>query len=343
MRGHLEHHGGDLEGGSLHSFVPAGTKQLKVIKALFDNDRLCTSGSATYLHRSAVLIRSSVSGQVDHSSANIDKEIRLVLTAQGIHYQSHDYILESQMYRRAKNLFYDLSFAKALIRESLLQAGRTKMIRCQLVHQYITNGCNVAQLLPVNARDWLVLLEDVMCSPFVKKHLAALLEECIEHKEFHVCSLDATIKCARQLKGQGDYRMAKALRNSACVKDGEAMRRVLTVRGRTGAVLCMVPIQSEARHHLAEALQRHAPKEALEQIHFLGMDRPLAETYQSLRVVCPNLKALYLDPVHLVITMNQSQWRQPSNGQTLLRTIQAKFNKVDYTTECSYWGSFVHR
>ena len=100
----------------------------------------------------------------------------------------------------------------------------------------------------------------------------------------------------------------------------------------------MAPIQSEARHYLAQALRRSVPRDALDQIHYIGMDRPLAETLSELQLVCPNLQALYLDPVHLVITMNQSNWRKSSNGQTLLRKIQAKFNKVDYDKEPSFWG-----
>ena len=60
----------------------------------------------------------------------------------------------------------------------------------------------------------------------------------LERNEEYVCvSADATLKVCMALKGQASYTAKADLCNSACVGDSEALRRLLTVRGRTEAVL----------------------------------------------------------------------------------------------------------
>jgi len=54
--------------------------------------------------------------------------------------------------------------------------------------------------------------------------------------------------------------------------------------------------------------------------------------------VCPNLIALVLDPVHLVIVYNQAFWRKRTPGQTLLRRMQHKFNKTNFNMAIHHWG-----
>ena len=45
-----------------------------------------------------------------------------------------------------------------------------------------------------------------------------------------------------------------------------------------------------------------------------------------------------LDPIHLVITYNQAFWKKKTSGESMLRVMMAKFNKVDLSRDISFWG-----
>ena len=66
-----------------------------------------------------------------------------------------------------------------------------------------------------------------------------------EDGEFEALSIDGTLKLCMTLQGQAAYRTSSQIRNAACFGDGRALRRILTVRRRTGAVLAMQAIGSE--------------------------------------------------------------------------------------------------
>ena len=65
----------------------------------------------------------------------------------------------------------------------------------------------------------------------------------VEAKEFQYLSIDGTMKCALPVLGQASWRASKATRDAAPFDDESAMRKVLTVRGCSSAVLAMVPVQ----------------------------------------------------------------------------------------------------
>ena len=73
--------------------------------------------------------------------------------------------------------------------------------------------------------------------------------------------MDATVRMAMRIKGQGTYRDPKHVRDSFAVGDSEAKRRILTIRGRTGAVLTMVPIKSEGAEDVRECLSATLPEQ----------------------------------------------------------------------------------
>ena len=77
--------------------------------------------------------------------------------------------------------------------------------------------------------------------------------------EFQYLSLDATIKCCMGVMGQESHRAAKEKRNMAPFDDFHALRRVLTVRGRTGAVIAMVAVSSERAEEVVLALAENLP------------------------------------------------------------------------------------
>ena len=140
----------------------------------------------------------------------------------------------------------DREFAEILLRETVLQHGRTRPIRARLLTRFLEAGNEIAHVLPVNVRTWRALLAEVFDSEFCRSFSARLIQECIEHDEFKHVSMDATLRCAMRIRGQESYRAPAAVRNEAPIGDADALRRVLTIRGRSGAILCMTPIKSEA-------------------------------------------------------------------------------------------------
>ena len=65
----------------------------------------------------------------------------------------------------------------------------------------------------------------------------------LEHSQEFLClSIDATLKVCMTVQGQANYRASAQTRNAACFDDEHSLRRVLTIRGRTGNVLGMVPV-----------------------------------------------------------------------------------------------------
>ena len=128
-------------------------------------------------------------------------------------------------------------------------------------------------------------------------------------------SADATLKVCMALKGQASRRAKADVRNSACFGDAEALRRLLTVRGRTGAVLGLVPIVSEKDEFIANALKGSLSQNVLCQIQFI---------FQTLNTICPNLKCLCLGPIHLAIVYEYAQWRKRTQGSKCLRALLRK-------------------
>jgi hypothetical protein len=68
--------------------------------------------------------------------------------------------------------------------------------------------------------------------------------------------------------------------------------QVLTVRGRTGAVLLMAPIQQERTDAVASALQEYLPDAARSQVRFLCSDDPSKMMFEGLKASGSVLLAL---------------------------------------------------
>ena len=121
-----------------------------------------------------------------------------------------------------------------------------KTIATDLMHYFLSKGCQVVFLLPRKASEvYLKITEDIMASPMVASCQRKLLSQCLQHNEFRHLAMDATVRLAMRIKGQASYRTPKEVRESYPAGDAEAKRRVLTLRGRTGAVLAMKPIKTE--------------------------------------------------------------------------------------------------
>ena len=108
-------------------FSCSGTKQIRIIQALFDDDQLRNvPPAARYLRRSAAMLRASVS-QADASINHLDRHLRLVLTEKGPVYKSYEVVADKgSPYRRAKNLYYTHGFADLLYQEMMVCNAKVK-------------------------------------------------------------------------------------------------------------------------------------------------------------------------------------------------------------------------
>ena len=130
----------------------------------------------------------------------------------------------------------------------------------------------------------------------------------------------------------------KDTRAEAVVQDAEAVRRVLTVRGRTGAVVVMDVVRDETAADVSDYFMEKMHAGARAQVEYIAADNPSPKLHRSMAACCPRFKALYLDPVHVVIVYHTAFWHQWTPGQAVLRRIQAKFSKVDRSLRGDHWG-----
>ncbi len=105
------------------------------------------------------------------------------------------------------------------------------------------------------------------------------------------------------------------------------------------AVAVARPLQSEGAECLGPSLVDFLPADVRSQVLYVASDNPSYSQAQALLTAFPNMKALYLDPVHLPIVYQTAFWGKSSNGQRYVRKLQAKFNKVDYNTTADHWGN----
>ena len=139
------------------------------------------------------------------------------------------------------------------------------------------------------------------------------------------------------LLGQNSYRASKRVRDEAPFGDDIAWRRLLAIRGRTGAVLMMQPLQSESAEYIVEALTENFSEAQLQTIRHIGTDSPSEKLANQLKVVCPGLCSLMLDSIYLAIVYEYGFWNKKSTGSKILRRILWKCIAVDTSLTGNHW------
>ncbi len=113
--------------------------------------------------------------------------------------------------------------------------------------------------------------------------------------------MDATIRIMRRVKGQADYRASKEKRADAPIPAAKAWRRVLTVCGRTGAVVGLPLIQNEGSIEIARALCEIMDPTQRAQVIACSLDSCSNELYETLKKIFVNLEYMILGSVHPAI------------------------------------------
>ena len=144
-----------------------------------------------------------------HISA-IDKDIRLLLDESGPRYVNRASLGNSVTARRVGYLWYTAGFFNVVVQEALVEMARVKPVSRRVQQCFLNAGSDLVHLLPRRYPTWMMLLEDMVRSPFLTELSRRLLDQCAERTEFECISIDATIRCARRIKGQADYRAPKS-------------------------------------------------------------------------------------------------------------------------------------
>ena len=174
------------------------------------------------------------------------------------------------------------------------------------------------------------ILEDVWHAPYVVSRKCRLQQECVDNEELETLCIDCTLRAARKIKGQADYRSPKAIRELAVYPDAVALRRICTVRGRTAAVILIALVRGENTEDIVDLLARELSESDRAQVRNIFSDMPSKKFFLALKVMFINLESLSLDPVHLAIIYEVSNFRKSTPGSRFLRKILCKLNKVVY-------------
>ena len=150
-----------------------------------------------------------------------------------------------------------------------------------------SSGCKLVNLLPSHTKSWWPLVEDIFASEDCKVLMDSLLEQCVKHEEFASISLDGTVKCTMSLMGQSKPGLSLRSLPPATLSPEESIHTVLTVRGRSGGVVAMMPARSEKAEHVRDCFLRHLPSGALSQVKCVATDAPSAHLFQILQESMP--------------------------------------------------------
>ena len=143
-------------------YVCSGTKQVKVIAALYDDDRL--SGDqlrSQYLARSAALLREHVQPPLPDNHNDIDKQIRLVLSEKGPIYVNVVAVQDVHVYRRVRNIYYTHGFAELFRAEVLVHTARMRAVLPRLTMLAARSGNPLGSLYAGKVECWWPVVEDI--------------------------------------------------------------------------------------------------------------------------------------------------------------------------------------
>ena len=110
-----------------NQYVCSGTKQIKIILAMYDHAASSQRTSRNLLCESAALLRETVKPPLASTCNHIDKSLRLVFDAAGPSYVNEECIGQTLSVRRVRNLYYTQSFADLLIREMILSHAQVSV------------------------------------------------------------------------------------------------------------------------------------------------------------------------------------------------------------------------
>ncbi|MBE0526884.1 MAG: hypothetical protein IH631_08070, partial [Candidatus Thorarchaeota archaeon] len=279
----------------------SGTKQLKVVMSLYDNDVLLQQAPCNLLQRSATILRKTVVPGLDHSQNHIDRHIRCILDGKGVKFVNSDILTTSMLVRRVGSTMYARSFGELLFKELLVHHCKVAAVIPRIAMHMHAAGSELGNLLPQHPKTWWPIVEDIFSSPSIQAKRAAMHAELEAHTEYTSISIDGTMRCCMGVMGQSTIRNQVERDADSAFTPDDSLRRVLSVKGRTGAVLGLLPVSSEKSEVVRQAIDECFGSVAKNQVLYVFCDNASPKLLNDLTAVLPNLKAMALDPVHLPI------------------------------------------
>ena len=320
-------------------FVASGTKQLRIIASMYDDDAVRNESPGNYLQRSAELLRQQVKPQCSSRKNCIDTHCRLCMGSNGPFFISTTCVRRSQNLRRVGNVYYNRSFANAFLCSAVASRCSFRQIAATFTTSATRSGGQLSSLLPEASHSfWCSVMEDLMQSPHMAAKMHELLNECEIKSEFEYLSIDATVKCMMKILGQARFNQSQEDREAAAIDDMNSVYKLLTVRGRSNAVLALRGIKSEASALIADALSSSFSSSQRLQVSHIASDCPSPEMLANLKAVCPNLKSLSLDAMHIVMVYEQNHNNRSTKGSRWLATVMNKFRNVMPDCSAQSWG-----
>ncbi len=115
---------------------------------------------------------------------------------------------------------------------------------------------------------------------FRKALRCMLLQHLADKGEYESLSIDATMRCTLSILGQT---RPHHIRPGAAFAPEECKRRVLTVRGRTGAVVAMEAMPREDVKAYMDVFRSTVPRSACSTVHYISTDNPSNLMWVSMR------------------------------------------------------------
>ena len=141
--------------------------------------------------------------------------------------------------------------------------------------------------------------------------------------------MDGTVKVCLAIMGQASGASIRKDADAAAMPEEAHLRRLVTVRGRSGSVLALLLVREEAIFDIAAQLRECFTPEQLAQVEFVGVDQPSHKWHVDLKHVFPALELLFQDVTHLALNCEKGFGGKRSEGSVALRKILTKFEAVD--------------
>ena len=171
-------------------------------------------------------------------------------------------------------------------------------------------GNELTNLLPTHVGSWWPLIEDIFRSPTVTRLGECLLAEAAAHGDCKYLSIDGTFRVCFSLLGQARFDAPASVKDAHPFTGDTAYNRVISIRGRSGSVLGLLPAVDESSEEIWRCINDSSPEEGICQVEHVATDAPSQKLHAQLAAVLPQFQGLSLDPTHAAM-----RYEQATNGR----------------------------
>ena len=289
------------------SFVPSGSKQLRLIMALYDHDLAAgITPQPTYIARSASMMASSApAARTMKRTTKYDHYITLLLDADGPKYIDLSSVNKPPHYLRvARQSVSSKEFANMVFIQFVLTRGRLDATTRAIKDELQRRGCCTEGLLPTADHNWrgawARMIELIAYSAPVQGLIDNCIESAYHRQEWKSISVDCTYKLLLRIKGQAAYRDGYDVRAAQPTPEDEQFDCILTTRGRTGLIPGMpLVVGQESNPKVIDGIKACLKEKYLAQLEHAATDDASNDLLLRFRAICRNIKIMSKDPMHL--------------------------------------------